>query len=183
MAITNLVNEAANTYPLFRGSIKSWLRFSTDAVAGIATTISATAAAGTGTLASGTGWSTGDCMTIANADVAGTGPWVAVTTGITGTAVSTNAPLVRSTVSGQACTRWERFLLNFRPKKVTLRNLSNNDEYTWRIGRPTREVIRTVAAGTKTTLTGNTLWLSGNALYIHPDILPVSSNFEVELDY
>lgn len=178
--LTNLINNAAS---LRYGQDLAAISFSTDATAAIATTLTATGGGGGGTVPSGHGMTTGDFVSIANADIAGTGFWWNQIGGVASTSVNLGLPAVRSTVTTQPMTRWERFETRYRPMKVTLKNLTTLDTYEWTKGMLTRNVIKTTAAGVRSIVAGNTIWVTSSVVAIHPDLLPVSNNFLLELGF
>lgn len=180
MAIINLVSTA--TAPKV-GTTKAYASFSTDSVAGIATTFTSTANNNNGDAASVTGWATGDFFTLTNGGIGGATPWYQQVLGISSLRFNTNLPSSRAAVTAQPITRWERFETRFKPRRVLLTNLTTLDTYMWVKGMGTRTVIKTTAAGARSTLIGNTIWVSTNTTAIHPDILPVSNDYTVEFEY
>ncbi len=179
MALIN-VNNQALALPF--GNTKALINFSTDANAGITSTITSGANSNTATLASGTGFNNGDWLTIVGGGIAAANWYQQILT-INGTALTLNTPSVITAVSAAAVSRWERFETRFKPSAIKLTNLGTLEEYVWRKGMATRSAVYTTAAGAKSIVTGNTIWCATTAFGIHPAILPISSTFQIELDF
>lgn len=180
MAIINLINNEA--FLLYRQGA-SRLSFSTDAAAAITSTVTSSADNYGGVVAAAV-FTNGDYVTIANGNPAGTGPWWNQVTSGSGTVnIGLSYPSVKTSVTAQAITKWERFDTRFMPSKVTLKNLSTLDMYEWTNLMGVQQVIKTAASGARTSITGDTIWVTPNAFAIHPNLLPISNNYLIELGY
>lgn len=182
MALINIRNPAAKAAFAAR---KLQVTFTTDAVAGISNTITTGANGNSGTFGSTpTGFSVLDAVTITNAGPGGNTPWYPKLGTISGSTAGINIPSARTAVTTQPITRWERFQTQYRPNSITLLNKSNGDTYKWTEDMLIRTAWKTEGStGIRTLVTGNNIWCDQTAFYIHPDILPVSTDFSVEMEF
>lgn len=180
MAITNLSNPAAIAEARFR---KTLISFTTDAAAAITTTATSSAGGNGITVASAAGLLAGDAITIENGDTAGTGPWMQQINTISALNLAVDLPSVRTAVTSQTLTRWERFETFLQPAKIVLRNKGTQEEYVWdkTMGKGTARYI--AASGAKSTLALNAIRCMTTCFAIHPNLLPISSTFEIELEF
>lgn len=177
--IINLVNNAIN---LRYREDKAIVKFSTDATAPITTTGTSTGGSQIA-VANGSSFIAGDLITVANANAAGTGNWYNQAGSVGPTTLYVGLPAVITSVTNTLVSRWERFDTRFRPCKVRLVNLTNLDMHEWFKGMPTRTAIKTAAAGSKTLIVGNSIWVNHSTTGIFPDLLPVSCDYVLELNF
>jgi hypothetical protein len=176
----NITNNPALKLPLYAAF--AVITFSTDSTPALQTTVSASANGNSLTLPSTTGIVAGDFVVTETGNSAGTGPWITTVIGVTNaTVLGVAQPGVRSTVTNAVLNRFERIETRFRAKKVTLTNLTNGDVHVWDTTLLPNQAYRT-SGGVTTTITDGILNLS-NCICIHPNLLPVSSNFSLKCDY
>jgi len=175
-----IASNPAQKLPFWTAS--ATITFSTDSTPAVQTTGTISGGQGYIAVASTTGILAGDFIAVETGNTAGTGPWVSTVLGsITATNLNTSVPSSRVAVSNAVVNRFERIETRYRAKKVTLTNLTNGDVYVWDTTLNDNQAYKT-SGGTTTTISDGILNRS-NCIGIHPNLLPVSSNFSLKCDY
>lgn len=183
--IINLVNPAQK---LALSAASTTITFSTDATSAVQTTVTASANGTNMTVASASGMFQGGFLSIEGAGLNGTVPWVVIigasSTGYSSASqsIGSSFPAARTSVTNAVANMMERFETRYRAKKLTLTNLTNGDVFTWDNTLLDNQAYKT-SDGVTTTLAFNGIVNRPNCVAIHPNLLPVSSNFSLKCDY
>ena len=179
--ITNLVNPALK---LAFGTPSATISFSTNAAAPIQVLVTGGAGGTQFTVDSTANIAIGDFLSIEGASLSGTTPWVnCVINFPAALTVKPIFPSLRTAVNNAVAYRYERFETRYKASKVTLTNTTNGDVYVWDMTLADDQAKYTPSGGSMTTLTTRGILNRSNCIAIHPNLLPINSNFTLKCDY